>query len=485
MKSLKALTLGLLAAGGMATTASAIPVLHVVGSTAFRSPDTAAMIDYLSAGGTKTVYAVYDGTTGAVNAHTILGANAALLANGTIGGATPTATIIISTYWTGSLAGVVDLAAANTTGAYINETDPAVIATFDSTTTPPIVSTSYDGGVGLGTAGSGYVTATAAPDLAFSDSYKGTIAKETATASFNTQGITTSGGAGGTKYTSIGSYTSVTALATAIAGSTVVDSGTAGNAFTAGHIGVVPFEWVAGNVSDDATDRAKLLNISQQTADSLITAGFIAQSQLTGTNGTTDQNNFFSLIGRNEDSGTRIGALSESQFGVTGSPQQSFFDGTNSGLYPVEPLNTEPALIWNTQGHSGYATGGNVGTALNLAETGGNYFIGYLGVTDALSKAANGVPLNYGGVPFTVANIENGSYTFWTYEHAYHLSTLANPQLAAANAIADGVYNTDADITSSGGHGAATNPATVTAGILIKNMNVSRATTEGGPIGHL
>jgi hypothetical protein len=482
MKSLKALTLGLLAAGGMATTASAIPVLHVVGSTAFRSPDTAAMIDYLSAGGTKTVYAVYDGSTGS---HSILGANAALLANGTIGGSSPTATIIISTYWTGSLAGVVDLTAANNTGVYINETDPTVIATFDSTATSTAVNTStYDGGVGLGTAGTNYATTTSAPDLAFSDSYKGTIAKETATASFNTQGITTTGGSGGTKYTSIGSYTSVSALATAINGTTVVDSGTAGNAFSAGHIGVVPFEWVAGNISDDATDRAKITNMSQQTADGLITSGAIAQSQLTGTNNTTDQNNYFSLIGRNEDSGTRIGALSESQFGVTGSPVQSFFDGTNSGTYPIEPLNTEPALIWNVAGHSGYATGGNVATALNLAETGGNYFIGYLGVTDA-AKVTSGVPLTYGGVAFTVSNIENGYYTFWTYEHAYHLSTLANPQLAAANAIADGVYKTDADITSAGAHGEATTPAITSAGILINNMNVSRGTTEGGPISHL
>ncbi|MEI9999469.1 MAG: hypothetical protein WDO13_10035 [Verrucomicrobiota bacterium] len=58
-------------------------------------------------------------------------------------------------------------------------------------------------------------------------------------------------------------------------------------------------------------------NITQQAAAALIGSGSIFQSLLTGLNNDPDTANAFYLVGRNEDSGTRIGAYAESQFGVT------------------------------------------------------------------------------------------------------------------------------------------------------------------------
>jgi hypothetical protein len=474
MKLLKSLTLGLVAAA-MAGTASAQTVIHVAGSTAYRSPNTAAIIDYLGANlapGETHVYAGYSGSTSATG---LLGAGAAVIANGTIGSG-GTATIVFVTFWTGSLAGVVDLVAGNNTGAYIDINN----STTDTAVNGSTVSTSpYTGGVGLGTP----ATITAVPEVTFSDSFKGTIQKELATGSF----------ASGT--TSIGSFSSIASLATACGGSTVVDSGTSGNAADAGFIGIVPFEWVAGNV----TGGTAAANITVQAAKGLISNGFIPQSYLTGTANAADTANYFYLVGRNEDSGTRIGAFSEAQFGVTATPVQFQVNGTTSvtsaQIFPITTLNTEN-IVWNTAGHSGYASGSNVKAALDVPEnstalasfsgkssenSGSTFFLGYLGITDANGAVTGGGhALSYNGVPFSVAAVQNGQYTFWTYEHAYHLSSLTGTALTAVNKVADNVYNKDADIDANGAH----QPTSGTSAGILDNTSspvlVFRAVNEGG-----
>jgi len=481
MKTLKVLCVGLLAAVGFAGTASATPtIIHVAGSTAFRAPATAAMLDYLgSLGG--TLHAAYSGSS-------LLGAGSAILANGTIAAdGSGTATVVIETYWTGSLAGVVDLVAQNNVGAFIDESNMGAgsITTFNASTVTTI---SSGGAYGGGSAITPSATLAAHVDVAFSDSVKSTIKSELATATLT-----------GT----IGAFSTISSLANAVGGSTVVNAGTGGGAAGAGLVGVVPFQWVAGNIAS-AGDIPT--NMSQQNARSLISSGFLAESQFTGTNTAADIANYFYLTGRNEDSGTRIGAYMEGQFGVTAAPQQfsvtiTGTTVTNAFLVAANSaLNTEPAISWAPAGHSGYASGGNVATALDgletvtpysfsdgsqaLGNTGASYFIGYLGVTDAATAVAGGAhALTYAGVPFTVANVQNGSYTFWTYEHVYRLSTLSGTALSAANAIADNVFLTDADIKSNGKH-QVTDGGT-SAGILYDaNFNVSRTLTEGGAIIH-
>jgi hypothetical protein len=500
MKLLKTLTVGLLAAASFGTASAAVTTLHIAGSTAFRNGATAAIIDYLSsnlAPGSSHVYALYSSSSPTSTA--ILGAGAALFANGTVG-TSGNATIVIETYWTGSLAGVVDVVADNnnTTSAYIDPSglDSTALSAINAST--GYATTSPYGG-GAGVASSHITTSTGVPDVAFSDSYQGTIAKELATGSF----------ASGT--TSIGGYTSISALATACASGKIIDSGTSANAGGAGFVGIVPFQWVMGNVSDSSVVSA-VTNIGQQTARGLITNGYVPQSYLTGGSGTNDTSNYFYLVGRNEDSGTRIGALSESQFGVNNSPIQFQVTGnpvSSLAKYPVTALNTEPGIVWNTTGHSGYASGGNVASALEATEnsaalpaftgqssenTGGSYLIGYVGATDANSAIkAGGHALSYNGVPLlsyngttseNLAAVQNGQYTFWTYEHVYRLASISSTTLGnIADGIADNVYLTDADVASDGTHQGTS--GSIAGGILDNASSpvlVFRNAVEGGPL---
>jgi hypothetical protein len=496
MKLLKTLTLGLLAAAAVGT-ASAQTTIHLVGSTAYRAPDTAAIIDFLAtttnltSGSAVGISGVHAGIAGSsqTNNQAILGAGAAIIANGTLtSGSTPgTASIIIETYWTGSLSGVVDVVASNTTGAYL---DPSGISSTGITAfNGSTVTNSPYGSTGL----LGTVTATAAaPDAAFSDSYQGTISKELAT---------------GTMTAPVGSYSSISTLATACASGAIVDSGSSGNAGNAGgtfgFVGIVPFEVCIGAIADTTVTSA-VSNISQQALNGLIGTGYVPQSYLTGGSGTKDTGNYFYWTGRNEDSGTRILYLQEPQFGAANSPVQLQITGnpvTSAQKYPVTALNTEPNIVWNTAGHSGYASGGNVQTALDQTENssaitfganGGkasenslaSYFISSLGLTDALATiSGGGKALSYSGVPFSVAAVENGQYTLWSYEHCYRLSGLTGTKLTTINGIADKVYNADADVKASDGtHDAGAGQA---AGILDNASSpvlVYRSVVEGGNI---
>jgi hypothetical protein len=473
MKSLKSLSLAVLAGTALSGVASAQTIIHVAGSTAFRSGATAAIVDVLSTGG-KTVFAGYTGSS-------LLGAGASTLANGvlpTTANPNPAnaATVVVECYWTGSLAGLVDLVASNNSGSYIDESNSTNATAINA---GPVNTSNYSSTAAIASP----VVVSHAPDMTMSDSVKTTIQKELATASFSP----------GT--TSIGSYSSIAALAAACGSNSVVDSGTSGNASDAGFVGIVPFEWVAGNGASTT-----ITNMSQQAADGLITHGFLPQSYLTGGSAAADTANYYYLIGRNEDSGTRIGAFSEAQFGVTNPPDQYTVSGATAALYPVTPLNTELGIYWNITGHSGYATGGNVASALGTPggaitfssgqapeNSGSAYFIGYLGAADAqtaINTTNKGHTLTYAGVPFTVGGVQNGQYSFWTYEHCYHLSDLTGSTLTLVNSFADQIYNLDANVNSSGAHDSLAT-STTAPGIIdntTSSVLVYRSTTEGGPI---
>ena len=57
------------------------------------------------------------------------------------------------------------------------------------------------------------------------------------------------------------------------------------------------------------------------------------------------------------------------------------------------------------------------------------------------------------GVPFSVAGIQNGTYTLWAFEHFYIRSTapvLAGDALQACNDLADKITVTDAPTNGNG-----------------------------------
>jgi len=520
MKTLKALGLSLLAAALASTAAQAqTTIIHVVGSTAFRAPATAAIIDYLNSTSANGVRAVYKNASSPQPAVPLLGSGVAIFANGTVG-AGGSATIIIETSWTGSVAGAVDIAiggSSSDTFIDVASMDSADLADFNGPVGVVTKGSAATVAYGSETPYSISTTAIAdsytlahlgghAPDLTFSDSLNASVAA-----------VYASGAQSG----KINGLTQTQILNTI---SNLVDSGApGGNAQNAGYIGVLPFEWVVGDITSAGltqlgyTSTSQLpTNITQQTASALIQGGYISLALLSGTNNSNDLSNFFYLTGRNEDSGTRVEAFSEAQvpFGPVASPYQYQLTGTVTGITAVNlfPANsslyTETAVTWPSAGHSGYTSGSAVQGALDYPESGsvngsltwpsdtadqakantGTFFIGYLGITDAVnaSNGANAYALTYNGVPYTIANVLNGKYTFWAYEHAYQLPKASVTVQNIDNAIADNVYNNDADIDLSGKHSQASGaPAgDQAAGIFPATLNVSRSTTEGGFVSH-
>jgi hypothetical protein len=490
MKLLKSLSVGLMAVA-MAGTASAAPtIIHVAGSTAFRAATSIAIIDALggttAGGGTGsgTVFAAYD-TAG----KNITNANSEIYANGTIGSG-GTATIIVEATWTGSLAGVVDLVAGTSVAQFLDETNASVISAVNGTNSGAgMPAGTYTGELQI--ASPAYHTTNNVVQFAMSDSSKSTISKEVAT---------------GTLSGTLGTYSSIGALATACNGASVVDAGTSAFATSNpsnNNVAIVTFQWVLGIATSGS---APFTNITQQQARAMIAAGSQPQALFTGGTSSADVNNTVYLTGRNEDSGTRIGALSESQFGVTANPVQWQFGNGSSTYTPFQKfpansaLNTEPQISWSNAGHSGYASGGNVGFALKnpnnapgQASGSNTYYLGYLGVTDAASTIGTAATaLNYNGVAYSPAAVQNGSYSFWTYEHAYRLSSTTGTTTGNfIDTVADLIYNNDADITYSTSTGishtynSVTNAYTLGApGLFTYTVNVNRSATEGLPVSY-
>jgi hypothetical protein len=525
MKLLKTLTLGAAIAltGATAASAATPTIVHVAGSTAFRSGACAAIVDYLSghlAAGSSNVYATGylnnnpTSFAGGSEPKNVLGLDAVVLANGTLGSG-GTATIVFETYWTGSLAGLVDLAVGSApTSAYIDITNSTVQTSLNGNTVNTTsyasngytaagspTSGTYNGYLGYtqGTGASTVATVASAPDFIFSDSYYSTITEELGQATLT-----------GTITSPTGTFTNINQLINQI-NNNATEAGGQGQLAA----GVVPFEWVLGYTGGTGTTTINnaISNIGQQTANALVANGYVSQSALSGATNPSD--NYFYLVGRNEDSGTRIDSLAEIQFGVVTDIFQYYVPGyagnpagvnaTKAGYFPKQALNTEPTISWNALGNSGYATGADVRTALNstvsltgtssmangtAGNTGSNYFIGYVGISDANNVVINPPgslaaksgaackALTYNGVAYSPTTVENGSYTDWGYEHIYYLPSNANATLI--NAIADQVYLHDADVASNGTHGdpAGSNFAGA-GGILIGDMLVQRPVTEG------
>jgi hypothetical protein len=147
------------------------------------------------------------------------------------------------------------------------------------------------------------------------------------------------------------------------------------------------------------------------------------------------------VIGRDQDSGTRLNTFAESGYGTTTAPTQYAPVGSSPfasvAPYPVNTVNgvTYPA------GQSGYSSGGSVATAIeDPSITVDSEIIGYIGTSDALSGLEHNTltPLSWNGVAFGVAGgtsfantyneavILNGSYTFWSYEHYFQSPTISS-----------------------------------------------------------
>ncbi|MGC3989365.1 MAG: hypothetical protein QM796_06740 [Chthoniobacteraceae bacterium] len=280
--------------------------------------------------------------------------------------------------------------------------------------------------------------------------------------------------------TSTSGTASVATYETAVTGDVVaVDSPQGTTVFTSptltasstDPVGIEPYVWVKGSAPSSVTDAASFTNITSYQAQNLLNGGLPLQ-QFTGNS--ADINVNVLATGRDENSGARIVAYAESGFGVFSSPQQyqpTFTSSTITSLN-IWPSNTLNGITY-AAGHSGYANSSSVITALGAPITatvsgGPAWLVSYLGATDANSVNSGANNLTWNGIPYSVANVENGLYTFWGYAHLLYRSTYATSN-ATGKTVADQIA---AQLSASDFS---------VSGVIPANMNVTRQ-YDGGPV---
>ena len=117
---------------------------------------------------------------------------------------------------------------------------------------------------------------------------------------------------------------------------------------------------------------------------------------------------------------------------------------------------TIPAAIYNTPAKGGKATAT------------GAYYVTYLGVSDANSVAASTTSMRWNGVDFSELAVQQGQYTFWSYEHVLYRAGSVG---TTAETVAQDLITKLNDVAT-----------VVSPNVKISDMAVSRG-TDGGVVG--
>lgn len=240
-------------------------------------------------------------------------------------------------------------------------------------------------------------------------------------------------------------------------------------------LGVEAYQWVGSS-----TLAGKISNITTSQAQLLYKNGKLPLSFFTGNS--ADATSFVYPLTRDPGSGARLIAVAESGVGVTtfiktykpavtggsADSQGNIVGGTiSSGTVPLYPAGQIASTqIWDDfAGDTGYPKFGTTDTsgllaAITAAAPTGEYFITYLDnadATEATTVDASGanhtpaIPLTYNGNSPTDANVEEGKYTFWSYEQLYKSPTIGTVQSGfAATIVAN--FPTFADLPVSALH---------------------------------
>ena len=194
-------------------------------------------------------------------------------------------------------------------------------------------------------------------------------------------------------------------------------------------VGVVTFKYVGSNGFPAG------YSMDANKAQALYPTGRYPLSLITGLS--ADKTKIVFSTGRNFDSGTRLATFAENGVGAASVVKQwkpTIAAGvvTDQVLYPVELIN---GLSTQFAGNSGEASGstlrGNLTATIpaaiyNTPAKGGKatatgaYYVSYLGVSDANSVAASTTSLRWNGVDFSELAVQQGQYTFWSYEHVLY-----------------------------------------------------------------
>lgn len=212
---------------------------------------------------------------------------------------------------------------------------------------------------------------------------------------------------------------------------------------------VAPYAFIKNSNPNFAPGLVGITNLTQRQAAYLEgSAGPNFHSAFLGGTSTTDSVYF---VGRNTASAVRTEIDANIYF--TGTP--ATYTTNAAGLPVLDP--------------AGGQTGGTAVRTLVNAITNG---IGTVAIQDVKTDIA----LAYEGVPYSVANVENGSYALWGYEHWYWLKSgqgAPTPaQLAVINTLLAGVTNATFQTTS---------PVFTNSFVPYSGLQVKRS-VDGGPI---
>jgi len=413
MKIAKFLTAGALAVA-FAGMASAQTTIYITGSTAFRPQTISAILSLLGSSnatsasptlppGSGYIFENSDSDVHKTNAQTFKGL--------TVNGTTPTASVIIKTSWSGSAAGIQAIA---TTGIVVNY----LPVTGYTIPTDGTGSNKIGGTVNVldprdGTNAHESVTLS---DIAMADNFQ-------AATPFN------------------GTY-----LGHVYADLTDTDN----------IVGIVPFQWVKSKGA-----AAGITNITPQIAQAQWTGtGKLPLSVYTGNPADTAD---VYATGRNIDSGTRITAFAETAIGI-GSTVNQWRTDLEENKYPATSVNGVPEVA----GMGGESSGGKLADNTHMGKPGlAHSYVAYMSTGDASTLVGNGgATLSYNGVSYTApAQITEGVYTFWGYEHLF-----------LRPSITSGIkFDTASDLVAG---------IDAVPGIIrVSDMHVSRA-VDGGTIFH-
>lgn len=266
------------------------------------------------------------------------------------------------------------------------------------------------------------------------------------------------------------------------------------------YVGIVSFTWVAN-------EGATFTNITTQVANQILASGVIQKNFFTGN--AADATSKVYLTGRYNGSGTRATALAEAGYPLFANVRQYIVEttganGTITGLR-LWPNTTQGSISTGTNdattGNGGYTSGSGIrdvigctmaetvnlkkadGTAASPASISGNSVsvVSYLGIGDQTHVNAGGsVALRYNGVPYSIANVQNGFYTFWGVQHLFAtFSELSSDQVTFYNAMTG--YK---DTNGRGAIAKALDSLGDSApGVRLETMNVARGNSDGSLVG--
>jgi phosphate transport system substrate-binding protein len=214
---------------------------------------------------------------------------------------------------------------------------------------------------------------------------------------------------------------------------------------------VVPLIYIKNT---NSTDTAGITNLTERQAETLETSSPLGTTFYGGAS-----TNVVYFVGRNNESAVRT--------------------EMDLNIYNTQTINTyytnalgQPVL--DTSADPGLSSGGAVSsTVLVLTNA-----IGEIAVQN-LKKGLAAIP--YEGVPYSVTNVENGSYPLWWYENYYYI---ASPNNGAPSTAQQAVINAFYQSVTNATFQSITNPVFTNNFVPIPSLQVTRS-YDGGPIAPL